>query len=214
MEMLHFWNHWSSGQANESYALSYMVNNATAIYSKRNDNCDLFDVFGIFYRHGLRIGNWAGGGAGTTGRMRGFGVGFDACGSGLTIDSDANGSQLDLYGFYAHGHDTTITSGHLIDIQGTNGTARIFGKSDLSNAHRSALNVVGAGAACQIDNPIITTYNMANGGYTAVNAAAGTYGAILRGEIGISGGSDLRQDQAQLCANNHLVHRCDHQHFD
>lgn len=126
---VHFWNFFTSGKANESYALDYTLANGTAIYSKRNDNPDFFDIFAIFYRHGLRIGNWAGGSAGTTKRLRCFGLGADACGSGVTVDADANGFTADLHGLYAHGHDTVITSGSLIDVQGTNGTLRVYGRT-------------------------------------------------------------------------------------
>lgn len=180
---IHFWDFWSAN----SNVTNYTTNNATAIYSKRNDNPDLSSIFGIFYRHGLRIGNWAGGSAGTTSRLRGFGIGFDACGSGLTIDSDANGSTIELHGFYAHGHDTNITSANLIDVQGTNGTARIYGKTDLSNAHRSAISVTGSGALVATNDSIVSVYNLANGGYAAVTVSSGAF-AELRGSIAITGG--------------------------
>lgn len=177
---VHFWDFWSDS----AYVTDYTTANGTAIYSKRNDNPDLYDIFAIFYRYGLRIGNGTGG---TTSRLRGFGLGFDAVGTGLYIDAAANGSTVELHGFYAHGHATTIGSGNLIDIQGTNGTTRIYGRTDLSNAHRSAINVAGSGAVLAVNDPLVSVYNMANGGYTAVTVASGAY-AELRGAVGISGG--------------------------
>lgn len=181
---VHFWNFWSS----DVNVTNYTVQNATAIYSKRNDNPTWYDIFCIFYNINLRIGTWAGGGPGTTSRMRVFGFGADACGAGLTIDGGANGAQVEIHGFYAHGHGTSITTLSLIDISGTNANVKIYGKCDLSNAHRSAISVSGAGSSVSAYDPLISVYNMANGGYQAVNVADVAFGVTLRGDIGISGG--------------------------
>ena len=185
---VHFWNFFSTGKTNESHVLAYMLANATAYYSKRNDNPDLSSIFSIFYRHGLRIGNWSGGGAGTTSRMRGFGIGMDACGSGITVDSDANGFTADLYGFYAHGHDTVITDRALVNVEGTNGTLRMFGRADLSNAHTNAIRVVGSGSFVDTDRTSISAYNMANSSHAAVYADPLAGGVIFNQVPAISGG--------------------------
>ena len=180
----HFWDFWSSHPA----VIAWMMGNGTAFYSKRNDNADLYSLFSIFYRHGFRIGRWAGGGAGTTKRLRVFGYGADACGSGVTVDSDANGCTAEFHGLYAHGHDDIITDGSLIDVNGTNGDLRIYGKTDLSNAHRNAVRVVGAGHSVTINDLSVGIYNKADGGHAALWVDPAAYGLTLRGEKAISGG--------------------------
>jgi hypothetical protein len=179
---IHFWDFWSSS----SYVTDYTTNNATAIQSNRNDNCDMADVFAIFYRYGLKLG--AGTGGNTT-RLRGSLIGFDACGSGVYVESGVNGFTVDLDGFYAHGHDTTITSGNLIDVIGTNGTLSIHGTVDLSNAHRSGASVTGSGSVVNLWNPKVVTYNMANGGYVAYTADTASGGLYLNGKVTSSGGT-------------------------
>jgi hypothetical protein len=196
----HFWPFWS----NNVNVLTYTVLNGTAFYSKRNDNPDAHGLFALGYRYGLRIGNWTGGSPGTTQRMRVFGAGFDACGSGFTLDSDANGATVSLYGFYAHGLDPATLRfldrkagpefaaiaavGHLVDIQGTNSDIRIYGRSDLTNARQSAINVVGSGAALTVHDASIAVYNTNNGGFAAVNTAAAIYAVTFEGQVAISGG--------------------------
>ena len=180
----HFWDFWSS----HPDVIAWMLANSTAYYSKRNDNADLFSLFSIFYRHGFRIGNWAGGGAGTTKRLRVFGYGADACGSGITVDSDANGCTAEFHGLYAHGHDSILTDGSLIDVAGTNGDLRIYGHTDLSNAHRNAVRIVGGGHSVTTNDLSVKGYNLTNGGHAALWVDPAAYGLTLRGETAISGG--------------------------
>ncbi|WP_374551984.1 hypothetical protein [Sphingobium yanoikuyae] len=184
LSMIHFWDFWS----NSVHVYNWMLANATAIWSKRNDNADMFSLFSIFYRHGFRIGNWAGGGAGTTKRLRVFGFGADACGSAVTVDDDANGCTAEFHGLYGHGNDSIVTDGSLIDVNGTNGDLRIYGKTDLSNAHHNAVRLVGTGQSVTINDLSVNGFNLANGGHAALWVDPAAYGLTLRGEKSIAGG--------------------------
>jgi hypothetical protein len=185
---LHFWNFWSANKANEIDVWKYTTQNATAFYSQRNDNPDLESLFFIFYRHNLRIGNFAPLGNTTTQRMRVFGLGADACGSAITIDPDVNGATVDVYGFYGVAYEDGGTGGSLINIEGTNSDIRIYGRTDLIKADHNAIRITGPGSALTVNDLIVQGYNQANGGHAAVWVDPAAFGLNVRGDTFISGG--------------------------
>ncbi len=188
IDNVHFWNFWSEGLANERFVWDYTTREATAIYSKRNDNAIFSRLFSIFYRHLLRIGQWTGGQPGTTRKLRVYGMDADVGGAGLTIDGNANGATAQIFGFYALGNPDTITEASSVDIQGTNCDIGIYGKAAIFDAHRSGISVLGAGTALSLGDVQISGYNVDDGNYAGLNAAAAVYAVSVHGEVGISGG--------------------------
>lgn len=184
---IHFWPFWTGGKTGNNFAEDWTAANGTAYYSKRNDNPDVVGLFCIFYRHGLRIGHWAGGNAGTTSRMRVFGLGCDAGGSGITIDAAANGATVSVYGMYTQGI-ASAGAVSLVSVAGANSDLRIYGEVDLTEANRHAIHLSGTGSAVTVDDLTINVYNKSAGGHAAVQVDSGTFALTVRGEVSIAGG--------------------------
>lgn len=185
----HFWDFVSSGQTGSQYVEQYtLANGEAAYYSKQNDNGVLIDFFAIFHRHSVRIGQFAGQ---TSKRFAASVIGTDATGSGISVDADANGFTAYFSHFYAHGHDTIFTDRSLIQVEGQNGDLRVYGKTDLSNAHRNGVRVTGAGSGVTLNDPNVVNYNTGSSGVdpAAYWAGTGIYGLTLRGEVMASGGT-------------------------
>lgn len=186
---IHFWDFVSSGQAGSEFVEQYTLGNGeAAYYSKQNDNGVLIDFFAIFHRHSVRIGQFAGQ---TSKRFAASVIGTDATGSGISVDADANGFTAYFSHFYAHGHDTIFTDRSLIQVEGQNGDLRVYGKTDLSNAHRNGVRVTGTGSGVTLNDPNVVNYNRGSSGVdpAAYWAGTGIYGLTLRGEVMASGGT-------------------------
>jgi len=184
---IHFWPFWSATKTGFAFVEDWTVKNGTAYYSKRNDNPEVFGLFSLLYRHCLRIGQKTTGNSGTTKRMRAYNVGGDVVGSALTVDSDANGAKVDIYGFYAQGAPND-TGAALINIEGTNSDIRIHGRTDLTEARTNAIRLVGSGSALTVNDLVIDEYNVENDGNAAVFVDPAAFALTVRGETAIVNG--------------------------
>lgn len=185
LEFIHFWPFW----ADDVNVHAYTVANATAIYSKRNDNPVFSNIFTIFYAYGLRIGNWSGGGAGTTQQLYANNLGFDAGRHGYYVDSDSNGHTSRVYGMYAFAYNADPTGGaDQIAIEGTNANITIWG-AFLADGHGSAVSVNGAGSSLTIDDLFARDYNQANVGKPGIQVSATAFAVILQGNLTVALGA-------------------------
>lgn len=181
IDNVHFWNFWSEGLTDEAFVWDYMTREATAIYSKRNDNAIFSRLFSIFYRRLLRLGYWSGGLPGPTRKLRVYGMDADVGGSGLTVDADANGTTAQIFGYYSLGNPDTITDASAVEVKGANSDIGIYGKVSIGDAHRNATRITGSGSVLTIQNAAVAGYNIEDDGIDPAAFWTGT-GAVTNFE--------------------------------
>lgn len=191
IENIHFWNFWSEGLADETFVWDYTTKNATVIYTRRNDNPIFARLFSLFYRHQLRVGEFPFPNpifAGTTQKLRVYGMDADVGGSLLTVDPDVNGAELQIFGAYQLGDPDAITGGAAIDVQGSNCDIAFYGRTKLGDCHVNAVRVVGPGSAVKFDDLTIRGYNVADDNHAAFFVEPAAFGVDVRGNLTVSGG--------------------------
>ncbi len=164
INQLHFWPFWYD----DSNVHTYTKANLDALYFERCDNPNLSNIFTIFARAGLRIGQNA---DGTVNKIRGVNLDFDVGKYSLWIDSTVTtGVTGQLTNFTAQA-ETGLADSRTIFIEGNSSNLDITNiRSDRCN--KSVLDITGTSNLVGIDGLKAYTYDQAAGGHPAIKAAA------------------------------------------
>jgi hypothetical protein len=167
IDQVHIWPFWI-----EDYNLwIYQMKNLDAIYSLRNDNPMISNIFTIFARSGLRIGQNANGG---TSKIHLSNADFDRGNIGVWFDSTTIGATMQMSNVTHQGElDTKINgqiSGIGLLIEGNSNHVE-SSNFDTSVNWNNAIRVTGVSNRVLFGNVRITQYDQSALNFPAVEAA-------------------------------------------
>jgi len=179
--MIHFWPFWQDNTDVHTYTLQ----NLDALYFQRVDNPFIGQLFTIFARAGLRIGQSA---DGTTNKLRAGNVDFDRGNFGIWVDSTSvAGTRCQFANFSSQG-ETGLAGTKGIFVQGDNAVIQIA-NADIRECDQNGVRVEGTANWVRIGRLTVVNYDISAGGYPAVEALVGSFAEVQgRPEITGSGG--------------------------
>lgn len=184
MDHIHFWPFWRD----DSNVHAYTMNNLDAIYSLRNDNPMLSNIFTIFARAGLRIGQGANGGSS---KIHLLNADFDRGCYGIWIDASVTGCT-GQYDNITHQGETGFVASKAIFVQGNNSTLQI---GDFSSEYswQNGVRVEGTGNVVTFGHAKVVNFDQGAANFPAFEALAGNYITFAtRPFVANSGGSGER----------------------
>ncbi|HEV2891423.1 MAG TPA: glycosyl hydrolase family 28-related protein [Frankiaceae bacterium] len=152
---IHFWPYTGTG--------SWTQANGIGILSERNDNPHLSNIFCFGYSVGVKLTNT---GSGPTLRLRMSNADFDACGTGLLMDS---GCTAQVSNFTAGSGTAGVNVGGNSVLQLVN--------CRVSSVTTNGIRVTG-GAQCYVDNVIIEGWNGSGAGFPGIENS-GAFSVIV-----------------------------------
>jgi hypothetical protein len=169
--------------------MGYMVNNAKAILSLRNDNPRFTNNFIIGHKYGYFFDSTT---DGWTSKFRIIGGEADLCWCGIFVAPAAGmvTGSIDNFVWQAY-------QGEFPGVSEVSGSTGIFvdGPSQidavsirLSSANSNALRVDGAGSDFAVSNLFIENWNRAGTGWPGVEAANAASNVYISGRLRVSGG--------------------------
>lgn len=162
---VHFWPFWSQHQK----VWDWMMANADAFLSYRNDNPFYTNIFSIFYRNGLVLG---GNEFGVTNKLKVVNADFDRGQTAITVLPSAVGATATFTNMSSQGEGVVGLSNPGMDIGApcelrfTNLDLRVFGAN--------AVRVTAPGVDLSIDNFRADEWNQTSAGFPAVEVVAGS----------------------------------------
>lgn len=165
LENVHFWPYWKD----DMNVHNYTMQNLDALYFKRVDNPQLLNIFTIFARAGIRIGQSA---QGSVSKMMLANGDFDRGTYGLWIDGTVTSmTPSKIVNFSCYG-EANIAGSKAIFIQGSNCKLQLE-NIGTENHHQNAIRVEGSGNTVSIGNADFTNWNQSGVGFPAVEALNG-----------------------------------------
>lgn len=137
LDHIHIWPFWRD----DSLVHAYTMANLDAIYSLRNDNPMISNVFTIFARAGLRIGQNANGG---TSKVHCVNADFDRGNYGVWIDNSVTTGCTGQFENITHQGETAFVGSKGIFVEGNN-SALNFGSFESNYSWQNAVRVQGTG---------------------------------------------------------------------
>lgn len=182
---IHQWPFWKD----DNYIHTYTEQNLDVVYSKRNDNPFIVNIFSIFARAGIRFGQNINGGTSKVHLVNGdfdrglFGVYVDS-----TVTTGVTGQLLNV----SHQGESGLASSKAVFIQGNNSTLDIENlTSNICN--QNSIRVEGTGNKVNLGSNIrLTNYDLAMVGFPAIEALAGNIVKIngfpsISTDVGVGG---------------------------
>jgi hypothetical protein len=190
---VHFWPFWYD----DANLHSYTQQNLDAIYSLRNDNPQLSNIFAIYARSGLRIGQ---SGSGGTRRVHLVNADFDAMKDGIWIDNTVTtGTTLQIENF-SHLAANSSLGGAGIRVEGSNCIIDV-GNFHTGSCRAEAVKITGTGNLVTIARTIVEGYDLGGTNAAAISVGTGNSlylldspqiaGGIGTGTGGLFGGSGV-----------------------
>ncbi|HET6807281.1 MAG TPA: glycosyl hydrolase family 28-related protein [Frateuria sp.] len=163
---LHQWPFWKD----DTNVHGYTQANLDVLYFERNDNPHVSNVFSIFARAGMRIGQNANG---TTSKLHLVNADFDRGLYGVWVDSTVSSGATAQLANVTHQAETGLASSVGLFVQGSNSnlTATNF-RSDRSDDN--GIRVDGTGNVVLLSGEIaLYNFNQSAAGFPAIEAADG-----------------------------------------
>jgi hypothetical protein len=166
IEDIHFWPFWKIDANVQSYTLA----NLDAIYSLKNDNPVLSNIFAIYARAGLRIGQ---SGLGGTSRLSLVNGGFDTSKDGVWVDNTVTAGMTAQIENVYHLADNSALGGMAVRVDGNNSNIDI-GKLHTTNCRTNAVKIAGTGNTVTIGRTIVEGYDLSTSNAPALEVASGS----------------------------------------
>lgn len=177
---LHQWPFWRD----DTNVHAYTMSNLDVIYSERNDNPMLANIFTIFARSAIRFGQNI---AGKTSKMHVVNLDADRGASAIWVDATVTNGVTGQFDGITHQAETGLGSTTAIIVEGNNSMLD-FGlfRSDLTD--RNAVRIAGTNNFVNFTAPpTLKNYDKSVGGFPAIEVLAGNFMRIA-GLPDISGG--------------------------
>ncbi len=185
MDQIHFWPFWRD----DSNVHTYTMGNLDAIYSLRNDNPMMSNVFTIFARAGLRIGQGANGG---TSKIHLTNADFDRGVYGVWVDISVTSGCTGQFANITHQGETGFDGSKGIFIRGDNSTLT-FDSFDSGYSWQNAVRVEGSSNRVSFGLARASAFDQGAANFPAFEALTGnTMVFAVTPVVGSSGGSGGR----------------------
>lgn len=182
MDHIHFWPFWRD----DSRVHAYCMANLDAIYSLRNDNPMMSNIFTIFAHAGLRIGQGANGG---TSKVHLVNADFDRGAYGIWIDSTATDGCTGQYDNITHQGENGFAESKGIFVQGNNCTMQV-GSFDTGYCWQNGVRIEGTGNVVTFGHAKVSNFDQQAANFPAFEALTGNYMTFAtRPFVGGSGGT-------------------------
>lgn len=194
---MHFWRYWSL----DDDVSAYMLANASAIFSQRNDNPILNNLFAYGYQRLLLVGHFVGDGGdnpgGTTYHASIDNLCSDFGESAIVVAPEANGFTASIAQMYAEQSTSVTAAAAGVAVLGTSAKVH-FGTFVNNNSNGAALSVSGANSEVIVARGQPGVFNRSGSGFEAFQAAAA--GAVIRIgdliDLGSGGGAAVLGESA------------------
>lgn len=164
IDNLHVWPFWRD----DMRVHTYCMNNLDAIYMLRNDNPLMTNVFTIFARAGLRIGQGANGG---TSKIHLVNADLDRGVVGIWVDATVTGGTTGQFENITHQGEPGVPGSKGLLVQGNNCQLQ-FGSFDSAYCHHNAVRVEGSGNKITFSAAKATAFDRSGAGFPAFEALA------------------------------------------
>lgn len=188
MDHLHFWPFWRE----DPHIYAYTLSNLDAIYSLRNDNPMMSNIFTIFARAGLRIGQGAYGG---TSKIHLTNADFDRGIFGIWVDQSVTSGCTGQFANITHQGEIGFSGSIGLLVQGNNSTLS-FASFNSSYAENNAVRIEGTGNVVTFGDAKAVNYDQAGVGFPAFEAQAGNVMSFATRPKAINGGLGGKFSQA------------------
>ena len=159
------------------------MSNLDAVYSLRNDNPMMSNLFTIFARSGLRIGQNTNGG---TSKLHLVNADFDRGVYGVWVDSTVTTGITAQFDNITHQGETGISGSKAVFVQG-NSSKIDFGNINSQYSMQNGIRVDGSGNIIRLGTLTINNYNQVGTAFPALEVASGNT-AYVSMQPQISGG--------------------------
>ena len=166
LDQIHIWPFWRDDAVIESY----QMNNLDAIYSIRNDNPMISNVFTIYARAGLRIGQSANGGSS---KIHLVNADFDRGNRGIWIDNTVTNGCTGQYDNITHQGETGKDAMGIF-IEGNNSTLQ-FGSFSTERCSSNGVRVEGTGNVLTFNHARIINFDQVGINFPAIEAYNDNY---------------------------------------
>jgi hypothetical protein len=166
IDNVHFWPF----ALDDTNVHAYTMANLDAIYSLRNDNPFLSNIFTIYARSGLRIGQSSLGG---TSKLRLVNGDFDIGKDGVWVDSTVTTGTTGQFENITHQAKTSSLGGAAIRVDGANCNID-FGKLNTTASRGSAISVASGSNTLTVGRLIVNGYDLGGTNAPAVTVASGS----------------------------------------
>lgn len=162
IDNLHVWPFWRD----DMRAHTYCMNNLDAIYLLRCDNPLMTNVFTIFARAGLRIGQGANGG---TSKIHLVNADLDRGVYGIWVDATVKGGTTGQFENITHQGELKVPGSTGLFVQGNNCQLQ-FGSFDSAYCHNNTVRVEGSGNKITFSAAKATAFDQSGVGFPAFEA--------------------------------------------
>jgi hypothetical protein len=180
LDHIHFWPFWRD----DSRVHAYTMANLDAIYSLRNDNPMMSNIFTIFARAGLRVGQGANGG---TSKIHLVNADFDRGKYGIWVDSTVTSGTTGQFDNITHQGETSFPGSMGVFIQ-SNLSTLAFGNFDSAYAWQNAVRVEGTGNTVAFTVAKAANYDQLAGNFPAFEALTGNTMVFATRPTSVNGG--------------------------
>lgn len=180
LDQIHFWPFWQDDINVHLYTMA----NLDAIYSLRNDNPIMSNIFSIFARAGLRVGQGANGG---TSKIHMVNADFDRGALGIWLDSSITTGCTGQFSNITTQGETGFAGSNGIFVEGI-GSTLDFASYESGYSMQNAVSVTGTGNVLSFGTAKAISYDQQMAGLPAYAATTGNYITFATRPKAISGG--------------------------
>ena len=165
LDQIHIWPFW----LDDTNLHTYNIGNLDAIYIQRCDNPFLSNIFTIFARAGIRIGQSVSGGLS---KIHLANADFDRGAFGIWVDASVTSGMTGQMANVTHQGETGVAGSKALFVQGNNSRIEVANFSTgLSN--QNGIRVEGTGNSLKFTNLVIKSYDQSGAGFPAIEALVG-----------------------------------------
>lgn len=176
---IHQWAFWKD----DANVHAYTMQNLDVIYSKRNDNPFIVNLFSIFARSGIRFGQNING---RTLKLKAVNLDIDRGKYGIWIDSTVTSGVIAMFTNLTTQGETGLAGSEMLRIDGAQSTID-FGVIRTDLCGLSVFDIIGANNIVRVQTATLFNYNQDVAAAPAINVAASNFVDFLKNPV-ISGG--------------------------
>lgn len=180
LDHIHIWPFWRDNMNVHTYTMD----NLDAIYSLRNDNPMMSNLFSIFARAGLRIGQNANGG---TSKMHVVNADFDRGVYGIWVDSTVTSGCSGQFANITHQGETGVALSKALLVEG-NSCNLAFSSLESARSDQNAVRIEGTGNIVSFGDAKADNYDQSAGDFPAFEALTGNFMTFATRPRALNGG--------------------------